>query len=861
VPDAASAVIPGELLVDFKSGVGPAEIDRFYADHGLSERQALDHYTTSNASHLKLVAVPAAHTTDTIAALESDPRVAYAEPNYVYSNVAAALTPTEAFYAAEWHLQNTGQWSSTPGADIGAPAAWQITTGSPDVLVAELDTGVDYTHPDLTANIWTNPNEIPGDGIDNDGDGYADDVHGIDAINRTGNPMDDGALGDHGTSVAGIIGATPFNGGTVGVDWRVGIIPIKVVSDADTVKTSDLVAAFEYVNYLKAVEHQNIVATNNSYVIDPKSAGQSRALRDAMAGLDQPGMAPILHVCAAGNANADDDANPVFPACYNLDNIVTVAATDFNDNYAGFSSYGATSVDLAAPGQTPIITTGPNGGYTVNFAGTSAAAPQVTAAAALVASAFPGITADQIKQRLLDSVDPIGQIGNNALKPTVTNGRLNVARALAGAAPDTDTQPPAAVTDLTGTATDFQSVSLNWTATGDDGSVGRASFYDLRYATAPITDATWDTATRAQGEPGPQPAGAAESFTVAGLDPSTTYYFGLKVRDEMGNESPLSDVAPATTAPAVTLFGDQMESGVNGWTASGLWHQSTLRSYSPSTSWYYGDEATRTYDTGAANSGTLTSPVIDLKRATHPVLIFREWREIEDVGATFGDSAVVQVGTGPKKWDTVSTSQFSTAIDPTNWQYRAAALGWNVPVQSPLGTPQWVSRAVDLSAYVGKTVQLRFLFATGDAAFNDFEGWYIDNVNVFDAAVPSVPSVSSGGTSGAGPSAAPSGPQTAAGAVLAAPVSAPSLGVTGFAPPGGAAQSAASPGNPGGRDRTPESTSGPGPVPSGGSAGTVSLLGDDGSTAGFLVPPAGVDDDQGFDWEASGSLLPGHRKP
>src|SRR5262249_37843000 len=281
-------------------------------------------------------------------------------------------------------------------------------------------------------------------------------------------------------------------------------------------------------------------------------------------------------------------------------------------------------------------------------------------------------------------------------------------------------------------ATTFQSVALTWTATGDDGSTGRAGFYDLRYATAPITKATWETATRVLGEPGPKPSGATESFTVLGLDPSTTYYFALKVRDNMGNESALSDVASATTAAAATLFADNMENGANGWSSSGLWHQSTSRANSPTASWYYGVEATRTYDTGAANSGQLTSPTINLVGAVHPVLSYREWRQVEDVPDF--DSAKVQVSTSPNKWDTLSQSAFTTAVVPVNWQNRATAfLGWSGAVPSGLGAPQWVSRAVDLSAYVGQTVRIRFAFGTGDGLFNDFEGWYVDDVKVLDA--------------------------------------------------------------------------------------------------------------------------------
>src|SRR5262249_39220137 len=165
--------------------------------------------------------------------------------------------------------------------------------------------------------------------------------------------------GSHGTAAAGVIAASPFNEGAAGIAWRVGGVAGKVVSDQNTLKTSDAGRGFQDVNYLKNVEGQNIVATNNSNILDQNAVSQSRALRDAMAGLDQPGMSPILHVCAAGNQNEDNDVKPKFPASYDLDNIISVAATGWNDEYADFSkypggsgatNYGATSVDLAAPG-------------------------------------------------------------------------------------------------------------------------------------------------------------------------------------------------------------------------------------------------------------------------------------------------------------------------------------------------------------------------------------------------------------------------------------------------------------------------------------------------------------------------------
>jgi subtilisin family serine protease len=763
VPSAATDYVPGELLVKFKPGVDQTAIRNFCTAHGLAEKTDLDAHAATGTGHLKLVNVPAGQTEALVPELERDPRVDYAEPNYVVTNAAAAVTPTDPFYVTQYHLHNTGQWSSTSGADIHATEAWNVTTGSPNVLVAVIDGGVDYTHPDLAANMWTNPNEIPGDGIDNDGDGYVDDIHGINTLNNSGDPMPDpnGVGWYHGTHVAGIIGAAPYGEMTVGVAWRVGIIAVRLIDSDNTVKVSNAVQAFQYLNYLKNVEHQNIVAANNSWTWD--GLARSRAARDAMAGLDQPGMDPILQVCAAGNSNNNNDLNPVYPSSYDLPNIISVAATDWNDQYTDFTNFGATSVDLAAPGYN-IVSTTPLDRFDA-LSGTSQAAPQVTGAAALVASAFPGLTTAQIKQRILDGVDPIGQIGDNSLKPTVTNGRLNVANALAGAAPANDTQAPTAVGNLTAAATTFQSVTLTWTATGDDGTAGQAAFYDLRYATSPITNATWDAATRVLGELDPKPAGSTEFFTVTGLDPIRTYYFALKVRDDQGNLSTQSNVASGATTAAATLFSDNVETGLNGWTASGLWHQSTARASSPTMSWYYGLEATHTYDTGAANSGTLTSPVIDLRGSTHPVLIYREWRQVEDVNTL--DHALVQISTQPyHNWETLAQSELSTSLDPLNWQGRLSGLGWSLTLQSPDNTPQWVSRALDLSAFEGKRIQVRFVFDTTDAAFNDYEGWYVDDVNVYDGPASSTHGAAGAATGGANILSAT--PSTGSGNALAA---------------------------------------------------------------------------------------------
>src|SRR5688572_1917506 len=447
---AAAEYAVGELLVGFRPGVSQDEIARFYRQTGLAECEALDRHVRGDGARLKLVSVPAARTLDLIAALERDPRVAYAEPNYLFE--PAAATPTEIFYPSQWNLNNIGRWGSTPDADIDAPEAWKVTTGSPDVVVAVIDTGVDYNHPDLAANMWTNPFEVAGDGIDNDANGYVDDVHGISAVTGSGDPMDlSKTFPGHGTAVAGIIGATPYNEGFVGIAQRVSMIAVSVFPEKGGASLSDIVRGVQYINYLKNVQGVNIVATNNSYgsVENGAPSNASRALKDAMAALDQPGMSPILHVCGAMNDSSDNDVTNVTPSGYDLDNIVSVAATDWNDQYADFSNYGATTVDLAAPGFAIIQTTAPNDRYNYTFSGTSAASPHVAGAAALVWSAFPKLTAAEVKQRILSGVDPIGQIGNNGSKPTLTNGRLNAANALIGAASNRDNKAPAAVVNLT----------------------------------------------------------------------------------------------------------------------------------------------------------------------------------------------------------------------------------------------------------------------------------------------------------------------------------------------------------------------------------------------------------------------------
>ncbi|MFN2371015.1 MAG: S8 family serine peptidase, partial [Candidatus Krumholzibacteriia bacterium] len=278
--------------------------------------------------------------------------------------------------------------------------------------------------------------------------------------------------------------------------------------------------------------------TSNSW----GGGGYSQAMYDAIADAQANG---ILFVAAAGNSSANTDASPHYPSSYALDNVVAVAATDRNDALASFSSYGATTVDLAAPG-VDILSTLPGNSYGY-LSGTSMATPHVSGALGLIFGRFPAIGGADAKSLMLNFVDPIPALAGRVL----TGGRLNAFMPIA----DPDSIPPGQVIDLAVTTAGSNWLELNWTAPGDDGDTGEASRYDIRYAGSPITDATWDAASQVNGEPDPSGAGALETFRLAGLDFNTTYYVAIKAMDEFGNASPASNSPLGTTlgAPDVAV--------------------------------------------------------------------------------------------------------------------------------------------------------------------------------------------------------------------------------------------------------------------------------------------------------------------
>ena len=353
---------------------------------------------------------------DALAKLRKNPAVLYAEPDYI---VKAAVTPDDSRYSELWGMHNTGQTGGTDDADIDAPEAWDISTGSRDVIVGVIDTGVDYSHPDLAANMWVNPNEIAGDGVDNDGNGYVDDVHGINAITNSGDPMDDQG---HGSHVSGTIGAAGNNGeGVVGVNHDVSIIGCKFLDSSGSGSTSDALKCIDYFVALKNAG-VDVKATNNSW----GGGGSSQAMIDALTASEA---ADILFVAAAGNGAYDNDASPSYPASYEHDTVMAIASTTHTDSMSGFSQWGLTSVDMGAPGS-DILSTVQGGGY-ASYSGTSMATPHVTGAAALAWSVNPDLTAVEMKALLMNSGDDNAALAGK----TVSGKRLNIHNALNDADP------------------------------------------------------------------------------------------------------------------------------------------------------------------------------------------------------------------------------------------------------------------------------------------------------------------------------------------------------------------------------------------------------------------------------------------
>lgn len=402
------------ILVMFKPGVSKQERQNLIHKQGASLRQLDEQGRDMKMRYVAdgrivKVLVPKGTDKDTlIKRLSVHPAVAVAEPDYP---LHALATPDDPDFEQLWGLLNTGQNSGTAGADIKATDAWDISTGSHEVVIGVIDSGMDYNHPDLLDNRWVNPGDLPGS------------TYGYSTLNAELDPMDSDS---HGTHVAGTIGASGNNGiGVAGVNWSVTLLPCQFLGPTGG-STAGAIECINYFTDLKLNHGVNVKATNNSW----GGGSYSDTLRAA---IESGGDAGILFIAAAGNSGVDADSTPMYPAAYDLDTIVSVASTDRNDQLSiftsGASNYGAVSVDLGAPGSA-ILSTVPGGGY-ASYSGTSMASPHVAGAAALLWSVNPDITALEMKSILMDSGDSLSALEGK----TVSGKRLNLANAMVDADP------------------------------------------------------------------------------------------------------------------------------------------------------------------------------------------------------------------------------------------------------------------------------------------------------------------------------------------------------------------------------------------------------------------------------------------
>jgi len=394
--------VPGELIVQFKPEV-TEDVRRSVMESARLRRIA--ELLGTRALHVSLP--EGADALKVAAALRKRAEVEYAEPNY-YRYLDAV--PNDPRFGEMYGLDNTGQTGGTPDADIDAPEAWDIAFGSSSVVVADLDSGMELTHPDLAANLYTNPGEIPGNGVDDDGNGFVDDVHGWDFRDNDNNPSDPSFVcASHGTHTAGTVGAVGNNGiGVTGVAQQVKIMPLRAFFASlifCTAQDSDLIEAIGYMALMR------VPISNNSWGGGPFS----QATQDAI------GRTRMLFVTSAGNSSSNNDTAPAYPASYPLENILAVAATDHNDALASFSNFGLNSVDVAAPGVN-ILSTIRGGGYG-QLSGTSMSSPHVAGAAAVLLGDDPGLTPHELRYRLMKGTDAKGL-------PVFTRGRLNLHNSL-----------------------------------------------------------------------------------------------------------------------------------------------------------------------------------------------------------------------------------------------------------------------------------------------------------------------------------------------------------------------------------------------------------------------------------------------
>ena len=522
--------VPGEVLVRYRSEqvAKRQNLQTLVSADGRQLSIQIERFDGADiVPGLRLAHVAPGDTMAAIQALQRQPDVLYAEPNYV---LYLDLTPNDPRFTSGELYGLT---------KIGAPTAWNTTTGSTGnnrIVVGVIDEGIDLAHPDLLANLWTNPGEIAGNLIDDDGNGFVDDVNGYNFAENKGTIPPEG----HATHVAGTIGAVGNNAiGVVGVNWSVGLMSLRFINGSRS-DTADAIRACNYAKLMRdrwvstgGTQGANVRVLNNSY----GGAGYTQSFLDAINAVNQSG---ILFVAAAGNIGGfnpepNNDLVPHYPSSYLAPGVIAVANTDQNDLLAGDSHYGASSVQLGAPG-VGILSTYPSNTYAFS-SGTSMASPHVAGAAALLLAANPNLTLQQLKALLIFN----GDLAPSLSGKTLTGRRLNVANSLQ-ALNENDTTPPGTVTSFQLNSQNGRSLNVGWTASGDDGAVGQASLYQLSF-----TDANTGAVVFLKSVL-PVASGVTQAVDVKLPYRHTNVTLTLREFDNSGNEG-----VPASLAVSVSL--------------------------------------------------------------------------------------------------------------------------------------------------------------------------------------------------------------------------------------------------------------------------------------------------------------------
>lgn len=558
--DFAKEFLPKQAIVKFSSEASQSQVSDTLRT--LSANPLIQ-FKSTNALLIDIPDAPTrADVLAIITALNEVKSVEYAVPNGI---LKLTSVPNDPYYPDLDNLRNVGQADGTSGADIRAEEAWKITTGSKDVLVGVIDTGIDYLHPDLAENMWRNPGETGIDedgfdratnGVDDDGNGYVDDVYGWDFANGDNDPLDDFG---HGTHVAGTIGAVGNNGvGVTGIAWNVSLVAIKVFGESGGATDANIIQGIEYATTNK------ILITNNSW----GGFGFNQATKDA---IEANARAGGLFIAAAGNESSDSDQIKFYPANYGVENIISVGALTNKDEKAKFSNFGSHSVHIGAPGENILsLAMSQSGQLVTRMSGTSMAAPHVAGAAALIKAAYPESTAQQIRNRILYGSDKIPQLlsmqwvysmfrsdGYPVDKPLFEGGRrLNLGQSL-----EADYQAPGAISQPRLNFFGLTQVGLVFGAAGDDGASGKAAEYIAATSPVPIIDEEqWESASKYGvgylDEEGSQNIKAE----VMGLEPFSKGYLTLRAVDNAGNLGPMTPSIHFEMSKPTTIYHNDGES-------------------------------------------------------------------------------------------------------------------------------------------------------------------------------------------------------------------------------------------------------------------------------------------------------------